>query len=114
MREIGFLSRDGASVSRACKETGESTHPMKERAIVIFELVEKEEREKKVRAEVMERIDRRDGEPVRCFQAPTKWVIHEQRTQHRTICNKNKKGYPTLVSSFNAYNKQKLKTRYQM
>jgi hypothetical protein len=47
MREIGFLSRDGATVSHACRKSGESTHPMKERAIVIFELVEKEEREKK-------------------------------------------------------------------
>jgi hypothetical protein len=44
MRDIGFLSRDGVAVSHAYRTPGGSTHPMKERAIVIFELEEKEER----------------------------------------------------------------------
>jgi hypothetical protein len=42
MREIGFLSRDGGTVSHACRTSRGSTHPMKERAIVIFEFEEKE------------------------------------------------------------------------
>ena len=59
---------------------------MKERAIVIFELEEKEEREKKNRAEVMELTAGRDGEHLRgVFQAPTKWVMRI------FICNRNKR-----------------------
>jgi hypothetical protein len=63
-------------------------------------LEEKEEREKN-RAEVMELTDGRDGEQCGYFRAPTKWVM-------RSACHlqQKTKGYPTLVSSFNAYNKQ--------
>jgi hypothetical protein len=61
MREIGFLSRDGVTVSHAHRTSGGSTHPMKERAIVIFELEEKRGKIKN-RAEVMEVTDRRDEE----------------------------------------------------
>ena len=44
---------------------------MKERAIVIFEFEEKEEREKN-RAEVMELTAGRDGEHLRCFSSSDK------------------------------------------
>jgi hypothetical protein len=82
---------------------------MKERAIVIFELEEKEEREKN-RAEVMERTVRRDGEQRGVFR-----LRQNGSCAAHIICNKKKqKGYPTLVSSFSAYNKQTPETRYQM
>jgi len=68
---------------------------MKERAIVIFELKEKDEREKN-RAEVMERTVRRDGEQLRSFQAPTTWVMRSASQ----IATEKTKGYQTLVSSF--------------
>ena len=62
MRDIGFLSTDGVTVN-PYRTSGESTHPMKERAILfIFELRKKRKKIKKNRAEVMERTDGRDKE----------------------------------------------------
>src|SRR6267154_3320175 len=97
MREIGFLSKDGVAVSHACRTSGGGTDPMKERAIVIFELEEKKEKEKKNRAEVMELTAGRDGEQCGIFKLRQNGSCAAQ--YHLT------KGYPTLVSSFNAYNK---------
>jgi hypothetical protein len=73
---------------------------MKERAIVIFELEEKEEREKN-RAEVMEQTAGRDGERCGVFKLrQNRSCASAYHLQQKT------KGYPTLVSSFNVYNKQ--------
>jgi hypothetical protein len=71
---------------------------MKERAIVIFELEEKEEREN--RAEVMELTGGRDGEQRSIF----KLRQNGSCATHIHLQQKTK-GYPTLVSSFNAYKK---------
>jgi hypothetical protein len=62
MRDIGFLSRDGVTVSHAHRTSGASTHPMKERAIVVFELEEKEGKIKKLGQRLWNGTDGRDGE----------------------------------------------------
>ena len=88
MREIGFLSRDGVAVSQACRTSGGSTHPMNERAIVIFELEEKRGKKKKIRAEVMELTDGRDGEECAVF----KLRQNGSCAAMHLICNKKQKG----------------------
>jgi hypothetical protein len=81
------------------QETGESTHPMKERAIFIFELVEKEEREKKV-GQRLNGLPGATGSQCGVFKLRQNGSFMRNANSTVPFATKKQKGYPTLVSSF--------------
>jgi hypothetical protein len=81
---------------------------MKERAIVIFELEEKEEREKN-RAEVMEQTAGRDGEQCGVFK-----LRQNRSCAAHIICNKKQKGIQRWYHLLTCTTNKTPETGYQM